>query len=252
MGQENMTPQDYAIPRIAILQDLSPQVLKRDERYIEGAEVGDICDVVSNVLYSGEEGILVIPVSYRRAYTEWVPRSKGGGFVADRTPVGDAGEREWQKFRASCEQGEKGLLITPAGNELRQSAEYFVFLIDGKTGEYQPFVLNMGGTQLKKSRRWNTMMNQLKIEYNGQRINPAMFYRSYRLTTVPERNDQGTWMGWQITPADDVVSLPNGEQTYLDAKEFRKSVQSGKVSAAAPVSPEDSGPAGVAGDDEPM
>lgn len=235
MGMEAMTQQDYAIPRIVILQDLSPQVQQRDERHIENAEPGDICDVVGQVLYDGNEGIIVDPVSYRRAYIEWVPRTKGGGFVMDRTPINPEQANQLQDFLNKCERGAKGEITTPNGNEIRISGEYFVFLIDKDTGDYQPFVISMGGTQMKKSRRWNTLMNQFKIEHNGERINPAMFYRCYKLTTIPERNDQGSWFGWNITPDANVVDLPQGEQIYLDAKEFRKSIAAGRVSVAQPV-----------------
>ncbi len=235
MGQENMTQADFAIPRLAILQDLSPQVQARDERHIEGAEPGDICDVVSATLFDGDEGILIIPVSYRRAYIEWVHRKKGGGFVQDRTPVGPKGQEALQDFLSKCDRGEKGEITTPSGNEVRISGEYFVFMLD-EAGDYQPYVLNMGGTQMKKSRKWNTIMNQLKVEVgNGERINPAMFYSVFRATTIPERNDQGSWFGWQIIREANTVDMPHGVQTYLDAKEFRLSIQAGRVSVSQPV-----------------
>jgi len=236
MGMEAMTQADYAIPRIVILQDLSPQVQTRDERHIENAEAGDICDIVGQVLYDGNEGIIVDPVSYRRAYIEWVPRTKGGGFVADRTPINPEASNQLQDFlNNKCTRGAKGEITTPTGNEIRISGEYFVFMVDVATGDFQPFVISMGGTQMKKSRRWNTVMSQFKIDYNGERINPAMFYRCYKLTTIPERNDQGSWFGWQITPDVNVIDLPKGEEIYIEAKEFRKSILAGRVSVSQPV-----------------
>jgi hypothetical protein len=235
MGMEGMTQADMAIPRLAILQALSPQCNKRDEKYIENAEPGDICDTVAGTLYTGADGIFVIPVSYRRAYTEWVPRTKGGGFVADRTPVNAQAALELQKFLDTCDRGEKGEITTPKGNEIKVSGEYFVFLVDPENGDFEPFVLNMGGSQAKKSRKWNSVMNKFKIEYNGERINPAMFYRTYKLTTVPEQNDQGSWFGWAIVPDQNVIDLPNGETIYKDARDFRQSVMAGRVSVSAPV-----------------
>ena len=41
-GQEGIDSQDLMIPRITILQSMSPQVNKRDGKHVEGAEVGDI------------------------------------------------------------------------------------------------------------------------------------------------------------------------------------------------------------------
>lgn len=253
MGQETMTQQDYAIPRLVILQDLSPQVKKNNEKFIEGAEPGDICDVVGLVLYDGEQGILVAPVSYRRSYIEWVPRAKGGGFVADHTPTNPASQRNLENLIASCDRGEKGLMMTPKGNELRVSGEYFVFNIDESSGLYQPFVLTMGGTQTKKSRRWNSMIQQLRIDWNGESVNPAMWYRTYRLSTIPERNDQGSWFGWAIVGAEPILELPNGIKMFNEALEFNKSVKGGKVSVAQPAEPDfETAMAGGESDDFPM
>jgi hypothetical protein len=251
-GMEAMGSADFAIPRIQVLQDLSPQVQKRDAKYIEGAEAGDICDVVGQVLYSGDEGIHVVAVAGRISYVEWVPRTKGGGFVADRTPMRNNpdSERAWQEFKAKCIFGPKGEITTPAGNEIRKSGEYFIFNLDKERGDYQPFVLNMGGTQFKKYRQWNTLMNNLKIDFNGEQLNPAMWYQIYHLTTTPERNDQGSWFGWKIMSDVPLVSIPNGKQIYLDAKAFNHSVEAGRVSAATPPS-EDLGPSRES-EDAPM
>jgi hypothetical protein len=111
----------------------------------------------------------------------------------------------------------------------------------------------MAGSQLKKSRRWNTMMNQLRVPAaNGTTFNPAMFYRSYHITTVPERNDQGSWFGWHIAPALDTIKLPQGEQLYVAARDFRKSIAEGKVTVAKPVDADAAAAAIGEADDTPM
>jgi hypothetical protein len=229
VGQEGMSMLDYAIPRLAVLQDLSPQVKQDNPLYIEGAEPGDICDVVGGQLYDANEGTLVIPVSYRRTHIEWVTRKKGGGFVADHGPSGD--------IIAKCERGERGELTLPNGHEVKITAEYFVFLIeDEASGETRPFVVSMTGSQMKKARRWNTLINQFRVPVEGgESFNPAMFYRTYKFTTIPESNQQGSWFGWVITPDKNVVDLPNGEKIYIDARDFRESIKAGRVAATRPM-----------------
>ena len=228
VGQESMDRSDYAIPRIKILQDLSPQVKKTEQGYIKGAEAGMICDPISEQVFDGEKGVLVIPISYRRSHIEWRPREKGGGIVADHGADG--------KILEQTRKDDRGRAVLPNGNQITINAEYFIFLVDEETGSYTPYVLGMAGTQLKKSRRWNTMINQLRIANpNGEStINPAMFYRSYKLSTEPERNDQGSWFGWHITPDKPTTELPDGVQLYLAAREFRKQVAAGAVQAQQP------------------
>ena len=78
-GLENITSEDITIPRLAVIQSNSPQRKKKDEKYIEGAEEGDIFNTVTGEIY--KEPLTVIPCAYRKSYVEWIPREKGGGFV---------------------------------------------------------------------------------------------------------------------------------------------------------------------------
>ena len=139
----------------------------------------------------------------------------------------------------SCSRGDKGEYFTDEGNEIVPTGEYFVFMIN-KDGSHTPAVLSMSKSQLKKARQWNTMMNRLQIVANGKQINPAMFWTSYQLTTVPEQNDQGSWFGWSIKMNHDAESggiinkLKNGKEIYLAARNFKAQVAQGEVK----VSPE--------------
>ena len=150
--------------------------------------------------------------------------------------VADHGSDE--KVLEKCSRGDKGEYFTDEGNEIVITGEYFVFLIDDDG--YTPAVLSMSKSQFKKARTWNTMMNRLMIDADGQVINPAMFWTSYQLTTVPEKNDQGSWFGWSFKMNHDAKSggiIQNhsqGEEIYLAARNFKAQVAQGDVK----VSPE--------------
>lgn len=249
-GQEGMTRDDFAIPRIVILQDLSPFVKKTEDKYVEGAEAGMLMDTVSNALFPGFPGITIIPVSYRRTHIEWIPRTDGGGFVADHGPD--------PAILDKCTKDDKGNYVNAEGNHIVATAEYFIYIVDPETGAYLPFVLSMSKSQLKKAKAFNTMINQLRIPRaqglnggNGGTFNPAMFYLTYQLETTPERNDQGSWFGFKIRPGKPVTELPNGEDIYLAARNFRKSIAEGKVKASEHVETGAGVPASE-GDDAPM
>lgn len=240
-GSESMGRDDLAIPRITILQALSPQVKKREATYVDGAEEGMIFDTVGHTLWDGETGILAIPCSYRSTHIEWAPRESGGGFVADLGP--DA------SCTHGCTKNDKGQLVNSAGNLIVRTAEYYIFLIDEDTGIASPYVLSMASTQLKHSRRWNTLINTLRVPNpKGGTFNPAMFYRAYRLTTAPESSDRGSWFGWEIKGECDVISLPDGNNLYLQARNFRESVMTGAVKASVDTHHSPSGES----DDAPM
>lgn len=227
-GMESMGKADFQIPRLLCLQDLSPQVKKQEPQYIKGASAGQICDPITGTLWDGEEGVVVLPIHYRRTNIEWKPRAKGGGFVADHGP-------DEAITRSAKKDENSGKLILPNGNEISTVAEYFVFRLD-EDGGHQPFVLTFKGADLKKSRRWNTMMSQLQVpKADGSgTFCPAMFFRSYKLTTVPERNDKGSWMGWNIEGGETVKELDNGTEVYQAAKQFLDQITAGTVKAQEP------------------
>ena len=77
-GLENVTQEDLIIPRLKLVQALSPQVQKHDGAYIEGISVGDVFNTVTNEFWSGEKGLTVVPVSYKRVFLEWGPKKAGG------------------------------------------------------------------------------------------------------------------------------------------------------------------------------
>ena len=73
----NMDSQDFALPFLRVLGQLSPETNKRDAKYVDGAEPGMIFNTVTKQLYDGEEGVNVIPCYYKREYVEWSDRGEG-------------------------------------------------------------------------------------------------------------------------------------------------------------------------------
>ena len=78
-GLGKLTQEDLALPFLKILAQLSPEVNKRDGKYVEGAEAGMIYNSVSGELYDGTKGISVIPCFYKLEYLEWKDRGEGSG-----------------------------------------------------------------------------------------------------------------------------------------------------------------------------
>lgn len=229
-GMEHMSTKDMMVPYITILQALSPQVLKtKPEHFIEGAEQGEF---FNNVTKRRTKSKILIPIQYMRRFTEWKPRSKGGGMVADY------GSDE--SCLAKTKKNDKGKDVTVEGNEINQAGTFFCFDFDEATGTYEKVVVSLSSTQLKKARRWNTLAQSIQLKGRNGMFTPALYYMSYKATAVPESNDSGSWFGWKIEPYKPVTELQDGTAIYLAAKEFRLAVEKGLIKAAAPPeSPED-------------
>jgi hypothetical protein len=179
-GTENVKAKDVLIPRLVILQGLSPQVMKKKSEYIEVAEVGDFCNVATGDIY--KESVEVIPCHFATAYIEWTKNR--GGLAAnhgDNASVLDKTTRT-----------EKNENLLPNGNLIQETAQWYCLLRDGITWNRVFFPLR--STMLKLSRKWLTLCRAEQVEMpDGKLWKPPLFWRSWKLLVVDESNDQGSW-----------------------------------------------------------
>jgi hypothetical protein len=223
MGFENMGAQDMAIPFILILQGLSPQV-KRGPTQIEGAKEGDFFNSVTGAVYDGTEGIFFIPSYYRKAWVEWTPRDAGGGFVK---------QHDSDAILSGTTKNEKGQDVLPNGHLVVTTAYHYGLVVEPMSGKAERAVLSFTSTQLKKSRKWNSIMMNIQMQTPDKRnFTPPMFSQIYKLTTEVETNPSGSWSGWKI---ELFGAVPNKE-LYSLGKKFALDLKAGMVKEAAPPS----------------
>jgi asparagine N-glycosylation enzyme membrane subunit Stt3 len=211
-GSQNVTSTDMAIPFLRILQKMSPQLSKRDNAYVAGAEEGDIYNSVTGQIWGEKDNLVVIPTVFNFKTIEWKPRDSGGGFVATYA--------RGEELPAHV-KNDKGKLITNEGNILEDTAENYVLIYDKDTGSVEQALLAMSSTQLKHSRKWNSLISQKTV---GGKPAPRYGY-CYNLKTGVESNDHGDWAGWSITDAGMVESV----DAYRAAKAFCASIGQGDV-----------------------
>lgn len=224
-GMEQARTEDYSLPFVQILQQLSPQVNKRKAEYVDGAEAGMFLNTVTNELWDGESGVILVPVYYTRNHIEWVTREQGGGFVKDH---GDD-----PSILSHITRDTQGRDILPNGNQIVTTATRYVLVVNPETGEFGQAVVTMSSTQFRMSNKWNTLISMLRVPRpDGQgTFNPAAFYMAYKAVSVPQENDQGSWFGWKIESFKPTLELPNGSDIYLAAREFKKSLENGLIKA---------------------
>jgi hypothetical protein len=211
---------EMQIPFVRVLQALSPQLSKKKAEYIEGASAGDLFNTVTNQYWDGEEGVVLIPCFQTTKYLEFTPREQGGGFRGE-IPANDP------ILTRTTRNGSKEIL--PTGNELVKSDQHYCLVVD-EDGGFQPVVVDMKSTQLKVSRRWKTQIAMQKVKHpkTGQMLTPPVYATQWKLTTVEESNDQGSWANYTL----EKVGLVENRDLLLEAKAFRESVAAGEVKAA--------------------
>ena len=212
----NMTQEDLALPFLKVLGQLSPECNKRDAKHVEGAEPGMIINTVTNEIYDGEKGIDVIPVHYKRQYIEWQDRGESQGAPVKIYEAGD------DLPKTTRDKFNKDRLAN--GNYLENTASHFVVVL-GKSPTTA--LISMKATQLKVSRKWNSMMMGLKMQGKNGMFTPPTYSHIYKLKTVQQSNDKGTWFGWDVARVGPVSDAG----VYNTAKDFGMNVAKGAVEA---------------------
>ena len=214
-GSQNMTQEDLALPFLKVLGQLSPEVNKRDGKYVEGAEPGMILNTVTNEIFDGSKGIDVLPVFYERRYVEWQDRGEGKG-----APVAIHDASSDIMSQTTRDKSYKDRL--PNGNYLENTANHYVVVL-GKSP--QTALISMKATQLKISRKWNSIMMGIKLQGKNGLFTPPTYSHIYNLKTVQMSNDKGTWFGWEVSKVGPVQD----QGVYQVAKSFADKVGKGDV-----------------------
>ena len=214
-GLGNMSQDDLALPFLKILGQLSPEVNKRDGKYVKGAEPGMIFNSVTGDLYDGAKGIQVVPCHYKLEYIEWRDRGEGSG-----APVAIHSSASDIMTKTTRDASFKDRL--PNGNYIERTASHFV-VVNGTTPSTA--LIAMKSTQLKISRKWNSMMAGIKLKGKNGLFTPASFSHIYQLKTIQQSNDKGTWFGWEVSKIGPVQDTT----LYQQAKTFAENVSKGDV-----------------------
>ena len=219
-GFDNVDSNSLALPFLKVLGQLSPQVTQGDSQFIAEARPGMIYNTVTNELYNGADGIDVIPCFYKLEYIEWKDRDKGAVAPVNVYPADS-------DIMSKTVRDEKGKDRLDNGNYVEETASHYVMVVEAEKSSTA--LITMKSTQRKKSKKWNSMMMSLRQKRKDGKgfFRPAPFTQQYKLKTVLEKNNLGSWYGWEIEHIGQVES----EETIKAAFDFYESCKKGAVRA---------------------
>jgi len=170
-GAENVTHSDLVIPRLEIVQSLSPARNKSHPDYIPGAEEGVLYNNVTREIYG--ESVVVVPVYFTKEWLIWKDRSKGGGFRGAYPTKAEADDAILSL------KDKDGKAENPDDFTALDTAQHFCLLVGPKS--LQQVVLSMSKSKMKVSRKWNSL-----IALSGD----DSFARAYLVESVDDKNQQ--------------------------------------------------------------
>jgi len=213
-GMENMGQEDLALPFLKVLSGNDPIL---DEN--EVARKGDIYNTVTGAVYKGKDGISVIPCAYQRRFIQWAPRGSGNGAP---TAIYEPGEVRPETQRST--EDNKDYVADGSGEYIEETHQHFVILM-GDDGAFETALIAMKSTQLKKSRKWNSIMASRSMQGANGPFTPPRFSHIYHLKTTQEENSKGSWHGWEMSCEGPIAEAG----LYVRAKAFADSITTGDV-----------------------
>lgn len=179
-GFEGTGSDTFKTPFIKILQAMSPELKRNDPKYIEGAQQGQFCNTATNEV---SDTIEIIVLKIEHVLVSWKPNR--GGFVG-RYPKGD---------EASIVSKQEGMKKWDSeGNEVIDTIEFYC--LDARNPG-SVFILPLSTTSLKYAKNLATRMRLLRV--NGKPA-PVTWAGIWKLGTVEESNDKGSWFTIGNTP----------------------------------------------------
>lgn len=221
-GAENVGNEDLIIPRVELVQALSPARKKTDAAYIEGAEEGMLYNNVTRRLYGSS--VTVVPVFYSKQFLIWKDRKQGGG--------GSNGFRG--AFNTKTEADNTVVALGEEGLEVIDTAQHFVLVRpQAEGGRWEEAVISMSKSKMKVSKRWNSLVRL---------SNADSFARAYALSAVTETNARNeSYFNFSISPLGFVP-----KEVYMQAEKLYETIRGGSVKVSADFD----GEVGAAGDTE--
>ena len=213
-GLQDLGQEDLALPFLKVLSGNDPVLDVNEE-----ARKCDIYNTVTGALYKGKTGIRVIPCAYQRRFIQWAPRGVGSGAPTAIYEPNDARP----KVERSKDDN-KDYVADGSGEYIEETHQHFVVLL-AEDGSMETALIAMKSTQLKKSRKWNSIMASRSMMGANGPFTPPRFAYIYDLKTIGEENSKGSWHGWEMS----VEGPVSDAHMYTRAKEFASSITAGDV-----------------------
>ena len=176
-GSQNVTQRDIMIPRLKLLQKISPEVDKSDAKFVEGAEVGMIMNSVSNEFM---DATFVVNLNFDHSIVVWKKRKFGGGMFGSYANESEA----IAALEAAHEVVEQ--------YDIAENPTHLVMLLDGEGNPKGIALLDMPGTKAKISRKWNTLIQEQEDKGNPR------FGCIWELSSTSEDSPNGTYANYSI------------------------------------------------------
>jgi hypothetical protein len=183
-GKEHISPNDIIMPRVALLQDLSPQVKDRNNE----ARGGEFYNIITDYNYG--DTVEIIALLFYTSRIKWDSPTPGANIECiardgeNGTKYGKCADCRFKEFSTDAQ----GKSQQPACTEFKNLI--CLPLEEGKSlYETAPASFSGKRSALNVIRQLLTRMHAMR--YNNKEV--PMYMHRWQISSVEEKNDQGTY-----------------------------------------------------------
>jgi hypothetical protein len=196
-GTENIGQDDIQMPRLAVAQQMSPQIDEEKDNFIEGLKKGELFNSVSEKIYGKGPVKFIILRSDKPRYVEFIPRTEGGGIRDFNVPANDPRT----KFGAD---GKPPI-----------ATKFYDFIVMLPDYDNELIGLSFKGTSIRTAKLLNTMVLARK---------KAIYAGVYTVTTASKSNAKGTFYIYEVQNAGWV-----SHDQFVEAKKLHEALSGKEV-----------------------
>jgi hypothetical protein len=193
-AQENLRPEDFQIPRLAIAQAMSPQLVRSKPEYIAGLMVGQFFNTVTGEIYG--DSIKVVPVKYSINRLKFVDKvidcRSQNGIEGPKSPLKVEfvnGKKVTTGGCADCQYSKWGTGKEGKGTDCK---EYRNWLLLDESGT--PMSMSFKSSSLVVAKQWWTLIAGRKMIVNGVKVPAPPYLTTYELRAVEKSSNAGTFL----------------------------------------------------------
>lgn len=182
-------PEDRGTPLLMIAQKGSKQVNKQKAEFVQGLEVGNVFNNITNEFWdTATDPLAFVPCFFRSLYNEWTPQDEGGGFHGSH-PMDTPLLSEAEAVQGADGNDRRDIFKLSNGHELVLTHEYWGMLRD----TWDPIIIPMSSSQLGASKKMQGLIGAQKIQTTKGIIVKPSFFTVFGIRTAYTENEAGDW-----------------------------------------------------------
>lgn len=212
-GRENVDKSDLVLPRLKLLQPLSPEAQDEDK----DAEAGHLYNTLTQQDFGSS--IIFIPIVHFKSRIYWRDRDDDSGerIICSASDGLHPTSQEFAELCINCKnQAWNNKASDPKDKAPKCTMLYnFAILIEG---DASPIALSMERSKIKVAKKLLSL-----ITCTGKL---DMFAKKYKLGVTKEKNKKGIWFNYDITPVGFVTAeeFKVAENAYQSLKDLAVTV----------------------------